>query len=375
MVNAEVGQRLQNALRKVRTNLTKVRNRKENLGEEATKKAFIEPVLQGLGWDVSDPFEVRLEYKGDPKGNPVDYALLDNGTPVMFIEAKALDANLDDVKWQGQVAAYAAVAGVKWCILTDGDVYAIYNLFAPGDIREKLFRSITISDEADREEVLTVLQLLAREVFPERLDECWQTHWVDQRVSQALRDMFADKDTKLVNAIRARVKDLKPAEIRGALERAEVQIAFPALNAAGEEQVPGDEDKDPQEAEWGPLSYRKPLRLDGHTVLLRKWRRHKRELVEERVSMDQIRKTAEAALAIQGKGGLICNAAIRDQQEGVHSWDGTQRALAVLYLTGSLECVRKSPQRFQPVEGLTVEAMLQRVVEQAEVVTRPSETK
>ncbi len=374
MANTEASQRLQKALRKVRGTLTKVRNGKSGLGEEQTKKAFIEPVLQGLGWDVHDPFEVHPEYKGDPKGNPVDYALLDDGAAVIFIEAKALDVNLDDVKWQGQIAAYAAVAGVKWCILTDGDVYSIYNLFAPGDIKQKLFRSITIS--TDREEVFTVLGLLAKEVFPERLDECWQTDRVDQRVDAALREMFAAKDTKLVNAIRARVKDLKPADIRSALERADVSVLFPSPETG--ECTEGDtpDEHKTERVEWGPRSYEGPLQLDGSIVVLRKWRPLEKELREERVSLAQIEKTAEAALALTQDGKLVSLPQVRQHHLGPSSLNPTQRAMGILYLTDSLEFTESGhTDYFRVREGLSVEAMLGRVRAVAQATpSTPEET-
>ena len=60
---------------------------------------------------------------------------------VLFIEAKALDENLDDRRWAGQIIGYAMQAGVEWVVLTNGDEYRIYNAHAPVAFEGKLFRS------------------------------------------------------------------------------------------------------------------------------------------------------------------------------------------------------------------------------------------
>jgi len=59
-----------------------------------------------LGWDVRDPDEVELEYQ-TIDGKAVDYALKVNQKPVIFLEAKALNDSLDDVKAITQVVSYA----------------------------------------------------------------------------------------------------------------------------------------------------------------------------------------------------------------------------------------------------------------------------
>ena len=37
---------------------------------------MIEPLLMALGWDVSNPDNVRPEYRAKTNYNPVDYALM-----------------------------------------------------------------------------------------------------------------------------------------------------------------------------------------------------------------------------------------------------------------------------------------------------------
>ena len=66
------------------------------INEQNTKAALIAPVLRALGWDLEDVDEVCHEYRRLSSDYPVDYALLLLRTPRLFVEAKPLDANLDD---------------------------------------------------------------------------------------------------------------------------------------------------------------------------------------------------------------------------------------------------------------------------------------
>ena len=59
--------------------------------EEATKTSFIMPFFQLLGYDVFNPLEFVPEYTADvgiKKGEKVDYAILNDGEPVILVEAK-----------------------------------------------------------------------------------------------------------------------------------------------------------------------------------------------------------------------------------------------------------------------------------------------
>ena len=95
-------------------------------GEEAAKQALVVPLLQVLGYDVWDPREVQPEYIADfakKRSNgqmeKIDYAVHLTGVPVVFIECKAADKDLDD--HDGQLARYFnATPSVRVAILTNG---------------------------------------------------------------------------------------------------------------------------------------------------------------------------------------------------------------------------------------------------------------
>lgn len=67
------------------------------LTEEATKNAFVLPFIAALGYNIFDPSEVIPEYISDigiKKGEKVDYAIVKDGSIVMFFECKKCCSSL-----------------------------------------------------------------------------------------------------------------------------------------------------------------------------------------------------------------------------------------------------------------------------------------
>jgi predicted type IV restriction endonuclease len=198
------------------------------LGEQNTKASLIEPILEALGWAIRDPDEVHREYKSKPKDNPVDYALSLLREPRLFVEAKPLGETLADRKWIGQVVGYASMAGVQWCVLSDGDEYRFYNAAAPVDAEEKLFCLIKLT-EAPVEDAARTLALISRANMEKNiLDVRWNAYFVDRRVKQACQEMFATEDRGLIRLVRRKVGKLTPREIAESLRRLDVRIGSPA---------------------------------------------------------------------------------------------------------------------------------------------------
>jgi hypothetical protein len=199
------------------------------VGEQNTKAALIEPVLRVLGWDVEDVDEVHREYRQRSMDAPVDYALVLEQKPVLFVEAKGLRENLDDRRWAGQIVGYAAVAGVEWVVLTNGDEYRIYNAHAPVPVHDKLFRVARISDPATHPEA--VLELFTRvRMMQGHLTTLFKAHFVDHQVREALAALLATghPDPALVRLIGKYAKSLTAGEIKAGLDRLHVTWDAPS---------------------------------------------------------------------------------------------------------------------------------------------------
>lgn len=218
--------KLQEAIREVVAKVEKFQDR--GLGEQNTKASLIEPILEALGWDIRDPDEVHREYKPTTQDKPVDYSLALLRKPRLFVEAKPLGESLKERKWLGQILGYAAVAGVEWCVLTDGNEYDFYNATVPLDAEEKLFFQLRLSD-CSVEEAARRLKLISRSDMADSvLKSLWETHYVDRRVRQALQGMFESADAGLTRLIRRKVAELTPKQVLESLRRLDVRIESPS---------------------------------------------------------------------------------------------------------------------------------------------------
>jgi hypothetical protein len=222
---------LATVLAQVRARIVRLRGTAVN--EQNTKAALITPILRALGWDLEDVDEVCHEYRRLSADNPVDYALLILRTPRLFVEAKPLDANLDDRHWADQILVYAMHAGVEWVVLTNGDEYRIYNSHALVPFEQKLFRAARINDEPAH--AAELLDLIARSRVTENwIDTLWKAHFVDRQLKAALDALFAgEPDEALVRLLAKRVSALSRAEIKAGLTRARIHVDFPIETVTG----------------------------------------------------------------------------------------------------------------------------------------------
>ena len=103
--------------------------------ETRTRQVLIDPLLRELGWDVSDPEAVQLEYRVGQQW--ADYALMSDGQPVAVIEAKPLGSSLKD-REMGQAFGYATLDVINYMIVTDGDKWEMYDVFKKVALAERL---------------------------------------------------------------------------------------------------------------------------------------------------------------------------------------------------------------------------------------------
>jgi hypothetical protein len=125
--------------------------------ETRTRMALIDPLLQSLGWDTSNPAMVAPEYSA---GNGrADYALLDVAmNPVAFIEAKHLGEVLERPQHEDQLFTYALRQQVKFAALTDGNRWLLddVSVFSGG---ERRLLQVSIGDTPTHEAALKFLLL------------------------------------------------------------------------------------------------------------------------------------------------------------------------------------------------------------------------
>lgn len=119
--------------------------------EEATKMSFIMPFLNALGYDVYDPMQVTPECVcdyGTKKNEKIDYTVNIEGKPIMIIECKHWEQDLD--KHKAQLFRYYQVSPAKFGLLTNGIVYKFFtDLETPNKMDDMPFFEVNILELRD----------------------------------------------------------------------------------------------------------------------------------------------------------------------------------------------------------------------------------
>ena len=95
--------------------------------EESTKHAFVLPFINILGYDSFNPTEVVPEFTADlglKKGEKVDYAIFQNGDPIIIIECKNWKEKL--TIHNSQLFRYFHVTKTRFALLTNGIHYQFF---------------------------------------------------------------------------------------------------------------------------------------------------------------------------------------------------------------------------------------------------------
>lgn len=95
--------------------------------EESTKHAFVLPFIHILGYDAFNPLEVVPEFTADlglKKGEKVDYAIFQNGEPIIIVECKSWKEKL--TVHNSQLFRYFHVTKTRFALLTNGVTYQFF---------------------------------------------------------------------------------------------------------------------------------------------------------------------------------------------------------------------------------------------------------
>lgn len=99
--------------------------------EESTKKDFILPLFEALGWNVYNNGKKNDSVSAEEtiSKKRVDYGFRINGIPKFFLEAKSLkEENIQtNSKYVIQAIDYAWMKSCSWAILCNFETIAVYN--------------------------------------------------------------------------------------------------------------------------------------------------------------------------------------------------------------------------------------------------------
>ncbi len=129
--------------------------------EEETKRGFIEPLFEALGWNFSSKEEITLEEQ--ISGDRVDYGFYLNGRIKFYLEAKPLKADLHREDYAKQAIRYSWNKGVTWAVLTDFEGLIVFNALSPEkSLAGKKYLSFTYEEYLTR---FDELWRLSKEAF------------------------------------------------------------------------------------------------------------------------------------------------------------------------------------------------------------------
>lgn len=116
--------------------------------EESAKHAFVLPFIHILGYDAFNPLEVVPEFTADlglKKGEKVDYAIFQNGEPIIIVECKGWKEKLS--VHNSQLFRYFHVTKTRFALLTNGITYQFFtDLDAQNKMDEKPFLEFDITN-------------------------------------------------------------------------------------------------------------------------------------------------------------------------------------------------------------------------------------
>ncbi|MFH0854560.1 MAG: N-6 DNA methylase [bacterium] len=97
---------------------------KRSYNEAMTRKDFIVPLFDALGWDVYSNEVVEEEPAVE---GTVDYSFKLNNISQFLLEAKGIKVDLDKIEWAKQAVNYGWNMGIEWVILTDFEGLKLFN--------------------------------------------------------------------------------------------------------------------------------------------------------------------------------------------------------------------------------------------------------
>ncbi len=178
--------------------------------EAQTRIALVDPLLRWLGWDVSDPSQVQVEWKRKGQKEGVDYALFEGDDLLLLVEAKQLTDPLKD-RGLWQLIKYVPISEsekARWGILTSGRVIVLVNADQKGTLESKIFWRLDLAQVdapggPSLQEAADNLRLLRKEALSSgETDKAWDEEQVQSKARAAVEALLGAPSEELVELVR-----------------------------------------------------------------------------------------------------------------------------------------------------------------------------
>jgi len=184
----------------------------KSLGEAMTRHNFVNKYIDLLGYEgIAD---LELEHPVRNTGKFIDYVLKVGGDSAIAVEAKPLGPTLsDDVG--AQLLEYQVVENIEWGVATNARQVWVYYLYLQGPARDKCVMKLDLlSEDLDvRFDMLFErLWLLSNESMSTGIG--LRSMIKESQLEKAIEGAILDKTSKVVQALRADVKDRTEGKIK-----------------------------------------------------------------------------------------------------------------------------------------------------------------
>lgn len=141
------------------------------MDEANTKSKILRPFIEDvLGWDFFSDVELEYSVKiTTSRISKVDYALIKDNEPVIFIEAKGCDTNISESDRQ-QLSSYMKQKDVDWGLITNGECYEILKRKVLPSSKVSVKKLITFRLD-NLESKMNYLQLLSKDAVHSETSE------------------------------------------------------------------------------------------------------------------------------------------------------------------------------------------------------------
>lgn len=186
------------------------------LSERDIQNAIVMPMFRALGWDTTDPSEVRMEYRvGKHRIRHVDVALLVGNIPSVLIETKPPSDSLETEKYKSQVVEYCLLEQVRMGVLTNGLEWRIYYRQAEASKNFSLTEIIDLAHGKAKDSAEKIEGLLSKETVSDNSAHAHAKQSLHNRMlSDLWKELLVQGDKSLVRRLRKEAKDKHGIDIR-----------------------------------------------------------------------------------------------------------------------------------------------------------------
>ena len=177
--------------------------------EEAAKFALVNPFIEALGYDLSNPAEVVPEFTcdvGGKRGEKVDYAIKVGDEVAILVECKSTKSDLN-LKHASQLYRYFGASDAKFAILTNGVIYKLFtDLASTNRMDDVPFLEIDICN-LQKSDVRELARFQKSEFDAEKASEAAANMQMEGEVITVLQSEMNEPSDELIRLVASQVTD------------------------------------------------------------------------------------------------------------------------------------------------------------------------